>query len=657
MNYTVLYRKYRPKKFSDIVGQDVIVNILTNQIKSGKISHAYLFCGIRGTGKTSTAKIFAKAIACLNNNEDGEPCNECASCKSINDGASSDIIEIDAASNRSIDGIRTLKEEVNLMPVFGKYKVYIIDEIHMLTTEAFNALLKTLEEPPKHVVFIFATTEVNKVLPTILSRCQRFDFSRISKEDIVKHLCNILDELNIEYEIPAIEEIAISSEGALRDALSILDKAINVSSDTKINLDLVRDVLGLARREELYNICDGILKRDIDLSLLSLNEAILSGKESDSVLMQIIEYFRDKIVAISVDEPKKVLSKSDEYIEKLTKDYSGSEVSKRICDILMKLSKLKNDMRFFSNPQYLLEAKIIELCLDNEEDKSILEEKKGNTYDNNTGSLSNIDMKEINILNEKINALEKSIALLENKINEGNYQKSPGFEDSKNDSSDLNVDISSISLEDSEKIDLDDESMVSMYPDVTIENGVIMVEEDEVREIINLLKKCSQYITNRYRDPLISQMVNVLKPVSYKDGVATVVFTNYFNLIMTFNELNGRELLNDTIKQLYDKDLKIVYMKGRHEVRFKRDKNRKSRLGDEIKKSLEEENKNIKDDIIKDNDDLGSLSYDVRDASVDISQSSDEEYLSSFDNMDIPAQKEVQFEESIEDFGFTEMED
>ena len=468
-----------------------------------------------------------------------------------------------------------------------------------------------------------------------------------------------MDELNIEYEIPAIAEIAISSEGALRDALSILDKAINVSGDAKINLDLVHDVLGLAKREELYRVCDGILKRDIDTALVSLNEAIISGKEADSVLMQIIEYFRDKIVAISVDEPKKVLSKSDDYIKKLTESYNDNEVSKRICDILIKLSKLKNDMRFFSNPKYLLEAKIIELCLDNEEDRlnKNAKEIKANNSEDNTSSLSNVDMNQINLLNEKINSLEKSIALLENKINEGNYQKAPVFEENDANSSSNDVDLSSISLEDSEKMDLDDESTLSMYPDVRVENGVIMVEEDEVREIINLLKKCSQYITNRYRDPLISQMVNVLKPVSYKNGVATVVFTNYFNLIMTFNELNGRELLNDTIKQLYDKDLKIVYMKGRHEVRFKRDKNRKSRLGDEIKKSLEEENKNIKDDIIKDSDDLGSLSYDVRSASVDISQSSEEEYLSSFDDMDIPVEKENEFEESIEDFGFTEMED
>ena len=369
------------------------------------------------------------------------------------------------------------------LPIFKlirKYKVYIIDEIHMLTTEAFNALLKTLEEPPKHVVFIFATTEVNKVLPTILSRCQRFDFSRINKEDIVKHLCGILDELNIEYEIPAIAEIAISSEGALRDALSILDKAINVSGDAKINLDLVHDVLGLAKREELYRVCDGILKRDIDTALVSLNEAIISGKEADSVLMQIIEYFRDKIVAISVDEPKKVLSKSDDYIKKLTESYNDNEVSKRICDILIKLSKLKNDMRFFSNPKYLLEAKIIELCLDNEEDRlnKNAKEIKANNSEDNTSSLSNVDMNQINLLNEKINSLEKSIALLENKINEGNYQKAPVFEENDANSSSNDVDLSSISLEDSEKMDLDDESTLSMYPDVRVENGVIMVEED-----------------------------------------------------------------------------------------------------------------------------------------------------------------------------------
>ena len=282
MSYTVLYREFRPKNFEEIIGQDNIINILKNQIKNDSISHAYLFSGIRGTGKTSTAKVFAKSICCLNN-EDGEACNECASCKDINMGDSADIIEIDAASNRGIDEIRDLKEKVSYMPNFGRYKVYIIDEVHMLTQEAFNALLKTLEEPPSHIVFIFATTEPNKILPTILSRCQRFDFSRIDSDVVVGHLADILDKKGIEYEKEALSLIALNTEGAMRDALSLLDKAISVLTDNKVTKEIVDDILGLISDEEVYNLANGILEGDVEKSITSVHEYMEKGREVGSI--------------------------------------------------------------------------------------------------------------------------------------------------------------------------------------------------------------------------------------------------------------------------------------------------------------------------------------------------------------------------------------
>ena len=226
MMYKALYRKYRPKSFDEIYGQDVIKKTIINEIKNNKISHAYLFCGPRGTGKTSVAKLVAKLINC-ENSKNGVACNECESCKQINNNSNLDIIEIDAASNNGVDEIRELKDKVKFLPTISKYKVYIIDEVHMLSTGAFNALLKTLEEPPKHVVFILATTEVNKIPITIISRCQRFDFKKISSENIYNRLKYIVNEENINITDDAIKEISILSDGGLRDAIGLLDKLVS----------------------------------------------------------------------------------------------------------------------------------------------------------------------------------------------------------------------------------------------------------------------------------------------------------------------------------------------------------------------------------------------------------------------------------------------
>ena len=225
MAYTALYRKFRPKTFSEVVGQEHVTQTLKNQIKSGRVGHAYLLTGGRGTGKTSTAKILARAINCLNP-QDGEPCNECEICKANLEGTLTDVIEMDAASNNSVEDIRSIKEKINFLPTLAKYRVYIIDEVHMLSTGAFNALLKTLEEPPEHVKFILATTEPQKLLATILSRCQRFDFKKISNEDLIKRMKVVCEESGIQITEPALNIIATLSEGAARDALSILERCL-----------------------------------------------------------------------------------------------------------------------------------------------------------------------------------------------------------------------------------------------------------------------------------------------------------------------------------------------------------------------------------------------------------------------------------------------
>ncbi|MBR0104763.1 MAG: DNA polymerase III subunit gamma/tau, partial [Firmicutes bacterium] len=256
MEYQALYRKYRPKVFSDVIGQEHIVKTLKNQIAGGKISHAYLFCGTRGTGKTSTAKIFARAINCLNP-KDGEPCMECEMCVADMEGRSVNVIEIDAASNRGIDSIKELREDIKYAPAEGTYKVYIIDEIHMLTTEAFNALLKTLEEPPKHVVFILATTDPQKIPATILSRCQRYDFKRITAEEITETIKKYLELEGINADEDAVKYVAYLGDGSMRDSLSILDQCLAYFSDEHITLEKILDVTGDVDISFYKDISDG----------------------------------------------------------------------------------------------------------------------------------------------------------------------------------------------------------------------------------------------------------------------------------------------------------------------------------------------------------------------------------------------------------------
>ena len=280
MGYTALYRKFRPTTFSEMVGQEHITRTLRNQIIANRVGHAYLFNGGRGTGKTSSAKILARAINCLNP-KDGEPCNECEICKAALNGSLTDIVEMDAASNNSVEDIRGIREEVNFLPTKAKYRVYIIDEVHMLSTGAFNALLKTLEEPPEHVKFILATTEPQKLPATILSRCQRFDFKRISNEDIIKRLKVVCNESNIEISEGALNIIAVLSEGAMRDALSILERCIQ-DGENKIDENKIKDLVGIPKLSYVNSIISAILEYNLDEVVKSTNQILNEGKDLDN---------------------------------------------------------------------------------------------------------------------------------------------------------------------------------------------------------------------------------------------------------------------------------------------------------------------------------------------------------------------------------------
>ncbi|MFH1392058.1 MAG: DNA polymerase III subunit gamma/tau, partial [bacterium] len=294
----VFYRKYRPKNFSEVIGQEHIIKILTNALKADKVSHAYLFCGPRGTGKTTIARLLAKAVNCLNL-KNAEPCNKCASCSEIIAGKAMDLIEIDAASHRGIDEIRELRDGIKFTPTRLKYKVFIIDEAHQLTKEAFNALLKTLEEPPEHVIFILATTEPHKVLPTIISRCQRLDFHKFSLDEIQKRLLEIAKQEKIKIESSALKLIAVISDGDLRDAISLLDQIISVE-DKKITLHEVQTILGISDNKAIIDLVDCLIKKQSNKALKIINDLAQAGSDLHQFAKFLVNYFR-QLTILKID--------------------------------------------------------------------------------------------------------------------------------------------------------------------------------------------------------------------------------------------------------------------------------------------------------------------------------------------------------------------
>ena len=356
MGYTALYRKFRPLTFSEIVGQEHITKTLRNQIIAGRVGHAYLLNGGRGTGKTSAAKILARAINCLNP-KDGEPCNECEICKGAINGSLTDIVEMDAASNNSVEDIRGIREEVNFLPTKAKYRVYIIDEVHMLSTGAFNALLKTLEEPPEHVKFILATTEPQKLPATILSRCQRFDYKRISNENIIKRLNIVCERSNIEITTEALNIIAVLSEGAMRDALSILERCIQ-DGENKIDEDKIRDLVGIPKITYVHKITESIIQYDVDKALENVDTVLNEGKDITNLLWEMIKYVKDILVYKS---SKKVELYNEEELEKL-KELSELVSKERLIDLVYQLSQLESDIKWSTQKTVMFQAGIIKLC-------------------------------------------------------------------------------------------------------------------------------------------------------------------------------------------------------------------------------------------------------------------------------------------------------
>lgn len=411
MSYTALYRKYRPSEFEDVKGQDPIVATLKNQIVAGRIGHAYLFCGTRGTGKTTVAKIFAKAVNC-EAPVDGSPCGTCASCRAIKAGVSMNVIEIDAASNNGVENIRQIKEEVAYSPTEGKYKVYIIDEVHMLSIGAFNALLKTLEEPPEYVIFILATTESHKIPVTILSRCQRYDFRRISIETIAERLIELMESEEISVEDRAIRYIAKAADGSMRDALSLLDQCTAFFMGQSLTYDNVLEVLGAVDTEVFSRLLRILLEDDASGSIQLVEELIMQGRELGQFLTDFIWYLRNLLLlktsfpqnqdpnVLESRQMEEVLDLSSEGIKFLKEDAARID-STAIMRYIRIFSDLSAEIKYSPQKRVLAEIALIKLCnpeMDSEPDA----------------------------YRERISQLEKAVMLLKQEAGSGQFASVPG---------------------------------------------------------------------------------------------------------------------------------------------------------------------------------------------------------------------------------------
>ena len=507
--HKALYRVYRPKTFGDVVGQEHIVKTLKNQIKNNNIGHAYLFSGTRGTGKTSTAKIFARAVNCLNPINE-EPCNECEICiDTLNDNIM-DIVEIDAASNNSVDDIRELRESVKYTPSKAKYKVYIIDEVHMLSQGAFNALLKTLEEPPSYVIFILATTEPHKIPATILSRCQRFDFKRVSSKDIASRMSYICKKENIEAEEKALSLIARNSQGALRDALSILDQCMSFGNE-KIEYNDVIELLGTVNIDELFELSQSIIDENTKKSLEVLNEFIIWGKDIRNLINDLIDHFRNLMVCKVSKDLDEIISLPEESIERLKEQSQYVNINDLI-RILNILSETQDSMKSSSNTRILAEVTIMKIA------QPMFDESK--------------------------EALIKRIENLEEKIESGNIK------------------VSTVQIEQSKDVKsqiIEDDKVEENKEDVAYEE----VKSEDVRLVESSWKKVTQKIKDD-RKLSIAALLKEVNTFNVKDNILYLIFNDNFSFARSrLNSKDTIEYVESIIREVLNRSFNIqIYLKS-----------------------------------------------------------------------------------------------
>ncbi len=521
MAYQTLYRKYRPKSFELVFGQDVVVKTLKNIIKNNKLSHAYLFTGPRGTGKTSCAKLFAKTINCLNN-KNGDACNECENCKIFNENGNPDIIEIDAASNNGVDEIREIRNKVNLVPSMSKYKVYIIDEVHMLSIGAFNALLKTLEEPPEHIIFILATTEPQKIPATIISRCQRFDFKSIDKNKMKECLENIIKKENIDIESDALQEIINNSNGGMRDAIGLLDQSSSFC-ENKITANDIEELSGNISNDEIYNLLKSIINKEYKTIFDKITNYSESGKDFSLICEKLINYIRKGILFKKGIETEKLNENDKQIYNSLT-----SENIYFMIDFLSEtLTKLKNNYQ----KELTFEVQIIQLIdklTNNVSCETLFDEKKINTDVSRETSRNKENNTNVEI-NNKINNNVSRETLIEEKIKKD----------------DVSREISNIN-----------NKLINELKDIRINNILKEATKKNINYIIELWDKINDYlIEDKYK--LVAGMLNDAKPVAASNNgvIITLPLDSTVNRIEKYYD-DSKELL----KEMYDEYYKIVYI-------------------------------------------------------------------------------------------------
>lgn len=513
MAYTALYREWRPRTFYDVVGQEHITTTLKNQILNNRIAHAYLFCGTRGTGKTSTAKVFAKALNCLNLN-DGEPCNECEMCRKINEGLAIDVTELDAASNNGVDKIRDIIDDVKYPPQESRYKVYIMDEVHMLSAGAVNAFLKTLEEPPNNVIFILATTDPQKLPITILSRCQRFDFKRINNNDITARLRKIVNDQNVLADERSLNLIARVSDGAMRDSLSILDQAISMGNGN-VDYNTVVSMLGLVTNEHLFNLVNAVIQRSVEKSIEIIEDVIYSGKDIYLFIKDLIAHYRNLLMVKVTNNPEEVLDMSEENIA-LIKEQGARLRAEEIMRCIRILQEAENNAKLSKQARLYCELAIIKMCK--------IE------YDTSN-----------EVMLTRLNKLEESL---------------------RNGS----IKVATVSKEISQ---ISNSKQINTIPNNSgvkeqYSNELSVTENIESKITINDVKKSWKDIIERFkarREMIISSLIMIGKPVDCSNGVITVEFDSQNEFAKNrLSEAKNRDVVNDVFFEIFREKVKVNFV-------------------------------------------------------------------------------------------------
>lgn len=542
MSYTALYREWRPKNFEDVVGQEHITTTLKNEILNDRIAHAYLFCGTRGTGKTSTAKVMAKALNCLNL-KDGEPCNECEMCRKINEGLAIDVTELDAASNNGIDKIRDIIDDTKYPPQEAKFKVYIMDEVHMLSVGAVNAFLKTLEEPPKNVVFILATTDPQKLPITILSRCQRFDFKRINIKDISARLRKITDAQNIECEQKSIDLIARVCDGAMRDALSILDQAIAMGED-KINYDDLVSILGLVTNEYLFDITNTVVEKNIEKAMVIVDKLVYAGKDVQLFIKDLIAHFRNLLMVKVTNNPEEVLDMSIENIT-LIKEQGRKIRVEEIMRIIRILQEAESNAKASKQSRLYLELAIIKMCK--------IE------YDTSN-----------EVILSRVNRLEEVLKSGKIQISSNN--------DVKTDSTQIN----------------NSEKKLNVSAAKTLKNIQDTVNNDIKEEVVNSDSKLTIDDVGRQWNEILevfkSKRLRIIhaslitgKPYSFKNGVITIEFNELYSQSKPrLEKPDYREIVNEIFSEILKEKVVVRYIVRSENVSDNKEQILREKLGDDV---------------------------------------------------------------------------